>query len=54
MRNGVPHRVNEDRKFLRAIRRRKVNWIGHILRRNSILKDDIVGKIAGRIDGTGR
>jgi hypothetical protein len=31
-------RVKEKRNTLREIRRRNVNWIGHILRRYSVLK----------------
>jgi hypothetical protein len=31
-------RVKEERKILLTIRRRKVNWIGHILRRDCLLK----------------
>jgi len=54
VRNGVLHRVLEERKILHAIRRRKTNWIGHILRRNCILKHVIDGKIAGSIERTGR
>jgi hypothetical protein len=34
--------------------RRKANWIGHILRRNCLLKHVIEGKIKGRIEMTGR
>ena len=30
--------VNEQRNILHAIRKRKANWIGHILRRNCLLK----------------
>jgi hypothetical protein len=37
-----------------VIKRRKANWIGHILRRNCLLKQVIVGKLEGRIDMTGR
>jgi hypothetical protein len=29
----VMHRVKEERNILHAIKRRKVNWIGHILRK---------------------
>jgi hypothetical protein len=32
--------------------KRKTNWIGHILRRNCLLKHVIEGKIAGRIEVT--
>jgi hypothetical protein len=34
--------------------RRKANWIGHILRRNCLLKHVIEGKLEGRIDMTVR
>jgi hypothetical protein len=35
-------------------RKRKANWIGHILRRNCLLKQVIEGKIKGRIEVTRR
>jgi hypothetical protein len=35
-------------------KRRKANWIGHILRRNCLLKHVIEGKIEGRTEVTGR
>ena len=35
-------------------RRRKANWIGHILHKNCLLKHVIKGKIEGRIEVTGR
>ena len=38
-------RVNEQRNILQEIRKRKANWIGHILRRNCLLKQVIEGKI---------
>ena len=38
-------RVNEQRNILHEIRKRKANWIGHILRRNCFLKQVIEGKI---------
>jgi len=34
-------RVNEQRNILQEIRKRKANWIGHILRRNCLLKQVI-------------
>ena len=37
--------VNEQRNILHEIRKRKANWIGHILRRNCLLKEVIEGKI---------
>jgi hypothetical protein len=50
----VLHRVKEDRNILRTIKRRKANWIGHILRRNCLLKHVIEGKLEVRIEMTGR
>jgi hypothetical protein len=34
----VLHTVKEERSILRAMKRRKANWIGHILHRNCLLK----------------
>jgi hypothetical protein len=50
----VLHRVKEERKILHTIKRRKANWIGHILRRNCLLKHVIEEKLEGRIEMTGR
>jgi hypothetical protein len=47
-------RVSEQRKILHEIRKRKANWIGHILRRNCLLKEVIEGKIKGQIEVTRR
>jgi ribosomal 50S subunit-associated protein YjgA (DUF615 family) len=44
---AVLHRVKEERNILHTIRRRKANWIGHILRRNCLLNHIIEGKIRG-------
>jgi hypothetical protein len=44
----VLHKVQE-RNILHTIKRRKANWIGHILRRNCLLKWVIEGKrVMGR------
>ena len=43
-------RVNEQRIILHEIRKRKANWIGHILRRNCLLKKVIEGKIKGEME----
>jgi len=52
VKNGeVLLRVNEQKNILHKIRKRKVNWIGHILRRNCLLKQFIEGKIKLR-DGS--
>ena len=37
-------RVNEQRNILHEIRKRKANWVGHILRRKSLIKQVIEGK----------
>jgi hypothetical protein len=44
---AVLDRVKEERNILHTIRRRKANWIGHILRRNCLLSHIIEGKIRG-------
>jgi len=55
VRNGeVLLRVNEQRNILHKIRKWKANWIGHILRRNSLLKQVIEGKIKGEMGVTRR
>jgi hypothetical protein len=50
----VLHRIKEERNILHTIKRRKANWIDHILRRNCLLKHAIEGKLEGRIEMTGR
>ena len=47
-------RVNEQRNILHEIRKRKANWIGHILRRNCLLQQVIEGKMKGQIEVTRR
>ena len=54
VRNEVLLRVNEQRNILHEIRKRKANWIGHILRRNCLLKQVIEGKIKGEMEGVKR
>ena len=51
---GVLLRVNAQRNILHEIRKRKANWIGHILRRNYLLKQVIEGKIKGEMEVTRR
>ena len=46
-------RVKEQRNILHEIRKRKANWIDHILRRNCLLQRVVEGKIQGRIEVTG-
>jgi hypothetical protein len=47
-------RVKQQRNILHEISERKANWIGHILRRNCLLKQVIVGKKKGGVEVTGR
>ena len=50
----VLYGIKKERNSLQTIKRRKANWIGHILRRNCLLKHVIEGRIEGRIDVTER
>jgi hypothetical protein len=46
VRNKVLHRVKEERNILlHTVNKKEAKWIGHILRRNCLLKLVIVGKI---------
>jgi hypothetical protein len=54
VRNEVLLRVKEQRNILHEISKRKANWIGHIFRRNCLLRRVIEGKIEGGIEVTGR
>jgi hypothetical protein len=54
VKNEVLHRVKEERNILHTTKRRKANWVGHILRRNCLLKHVIEGKLEGMIEMTGR
>jgi hypothetical protein len=47
-------RVKEQMNILPKILKRKVNWIGHVLRRNCLLQRVIEGKIQEGIEVTGR
>ena len=49
----VLDRIREKRTLLNNILRRKVNWIGHILRRNCLLLDVIEGQMT-EVKGVGR
>jgi hypothetical protein len=41
----VLHRVKEERNIQHTVKRSKANWIGHISRRNCLLKHGIGRKI---------
>src|SRR5215475_7844526 len=47
-------RLKEQRNILHEIRKRKANWIGHILHRNCLLQRVTEGKIKEGIKVTGR
>jgi len=47
-------RVNEQRNILHEIRKRKANWLGHILRRNCLVNQVIEGKVKGEMEVTRR
>jgi len=51
---GVLPRDKEQRNILHEIRKRKANWVGHILRRNCLTQRVIEGKIKGAIEVAGR
>ena len=54
VRKGVLSSAKSDRSILHTVKRRKANWIGHILRRNCLLEHVTEGKIQGRIEVTRR
>jgi len=55
VKNGkVLHRVKKERNILHTMKRRKANWMGHILLENCLLKHVIEGKIEGMIEVMGR
>ena len=41
----VLERVEEGRIMLELIKKRKRNWLGHCLRRDCLLKDDLEGMV---------
>jgi hypothetical protein len=43
--NKVLERIGEKRTLLNNTLRRKANWIGHILRRNCLLRDAVEGQM---------
>jgi hypothetical protein len=54
VRNEVLQRMKEERNILRTIKRRKGNWIGHILRRNCHLKHTVEGNTERRDRSDGK
>ena len=49
----VLKRIGEKRTLLNTVLRRKTNWIGHLLRRNCLLRDAIKGEMT-EMKGVGR
>jgi hypothetical protein len=47
-------RVKEERNIIHTAKRRKANWIGHILCRNCLINHVIEGKLEGKIYIRGR
>jgi hypothetical protein len=50
----VLHRVKEERNILHTIKRRKANWICHILRRTCLQKHAIEGELRGKDRNDGK
>jgi hypothetical protein len=50
----VLHKVKDQKNILLEVRKRKGNFIGHIMRRNCFLQQVIKGKIKGGIEVTGK
>ena len=49
IRNAVVlERVREGRIMLELIKKRKINWLGHWLTRNCLLKDALEGRVKGK------
>ena len=46
----VLRRVKNEGNTLQTIKRRNAKWVGHMLRRNYLLRHVIEGKINGRIE----
>ena len=44
----VLERMGEGRIMLELIWKRKINWLGHWLRRNCLLKDALEGMVTGK------
>jgi hypothetical protein len=53
VRNEI-YRTVEERNIVHTIKRRKANWVGHILRTNCLIKHVIEGRREGKIEVMGR
>ena len=54
VRNEEVHGVKKGRNILSTINMTESDWIGHILRRNCLLKHVIERQLKGRIEITGK
>jgi hypothetical protein len=54
VRSEVLLRAKEERNILHTVKIMKANWIGHILRRNCLLKHVFEGKMGGKITVMGK
>ncbi|KAJ4448167.1 hypothetical protein ANN_10180 [Periplaneta americana] len=45
---AVLEKGDEERMMLKLIRKRKINWLGHLLKRNCLLKDALEGMVNGK------
>ena len=50
-REEILRRVKEERNIIHTIKIRKADWVGHVLRRNGLLKDVIKERRRNRSDG---
>jgi len=50
----ILHKVKEDRHIIPKKKRKKVNWIGHILRRNCLLRHVVEEKVGEKKEMMGR
>src|SRR6187551_1651936 len=44
----VLKRIGEKRQVIRDIKKRKGNWLGHVMRRDCLLRDAIEGAVEGK------
>ena len=48
------HSVKEERNIVHTVKGRKNNWIGHIVRRNCLIKQGTEGKIQNKDRSDGK
>jgi len=50
----VLHKVKEERNIICKMKRNNSNWIGHILRKNYLLRHGVEGELGEKKEETGR